>query len=212
MNNSRPAYPFTNDIEKLLDMLILNKEEFLKSYSYLTPEEYDNTVIKIGPVGSYKFVSNVLDVMRRQKSELVLRLAFNHLFDIGANSLKDVSYDHIRENVPGNALMTDEFARDIVVYAKHISRLPFVEMMVWFSRNIEYDVGDNKPSYQRLDEIAYNAINLSVADPVVNQMPSETLRHLRYDIDLTDEEIEHFGYGYVLDCDVDNEDKCDDER
>ena len=147
---------FVNDVEKLLDMLTLNKEEFLKSYSYLTPEEYDNTVTRVGPIGSYKFVSNILDVMRRQKSELVLRMAFNHLFDIGANSLKDVSYDYIRENVSGNALRTDAFAQDIVVYAKHLSRLPFIEMAVWFSRNIEYDVGDNKPSYKRLEEIANN--------------------------------------------------------
>lgn len=205
MNNNKPAHPFTNDVDKLLDMLILNKEEFLKSYSYLSPEEYDATLVRTGPIGSYKFVSYILDAMRMQKSELVLRMAFNHLFDIGADSLKDVSYDYIRENVSGNALMTDEFAQDIVVYAKHLSRLPFVEMMVWFSRKIEYDVGDNKPSYQRLEEIAHNAINLSVADPVVNEMPSETLRHLRYDVELTDEEIEHFGYGYVLDCDEDRE-------
>lgn len=212
MNNNKHAYPFDRDVDKLLDMLILNKEEFLRSYSYLSPEEYDVTLIRTGPIGSYKFVSNILDEMRREKSEIVLRVAFNHLFEIGANSLRDVSYDYIREKVSGNALMTDEFAQDIVVYAKHLSRLPFVETMVWFSRNLEYDVGDNKPSYQRLDEIADNAIRLSVADPVVNEMPSETLRHLRYDIDLTDEEIEHFGYGYVLDCDVDNEDESDDER
>lgn len=204
MNTNKPAH-FANDVDKLLDMLILNKEEFLKSYSYLSPEDYDATLIKTGPIGSYKFVSNILDVMRRQKSELVLRLAFTHLFDIGASSLKDVSYDDIAENVSGNALMTDEFARDIVVYAKHISRLPFVEMIVWFSRNVAYDVGDNNPSYQRLEEIADNAINLSVEDPVHNEMPSETLKHLRYDVDLTDEEIEHFGYGYVLDCDEDRE-------
>lgn len=210
--NNKHVYPFDRDVDKLLDMLILNKEEFLRSYSYLSPEEYDMTLIRTGPIGSYKFVSNVLDEMRREKSELVLRVAFNHLFEIGANSLRDVSYDYIRENVSGNALMTDEFAQDIVVYAKHLSRLPFVEMMVWFSRNLEYDVGDNKPSYRRLDEIADNAIRLSVADPVINEMPSETLRHLRYDIDLTDEEIEHFGYGYVLDCDADNEDENNDER
>lgn len=206
-----PAH-FGDDVDKLLDMLISTKEEFLKSYSYLTPGEYDITVMRTGPIGSYKFVSNILDVMRRQKSELVLRMAFNHLFDIGADSLKDVSYDYIRESVSGNALMTDAFAQDIVVYAKHLSRLPFVEMMVWFSRNIAYDVGDNKPSYQRLEEIANEAIRFSVADPVVNEMPSETLEHLRYDIGLEDEEIEHFGYGYVLDCDVDNENESDDER
>ena len=208
MNNNKPAYPFTNDVEKLLDMLILNKEEFLKSYSYLTPEEYDNTVFKIGPVGSYKFIDAILNAMRRE-NEMVLRLAIVHLTAVGADTLKKVSYDEIRENAEGNALMTADFVQDIVIYAKHLSRLPFVEMMVWFLRNLEYDVGDNKPSYKRLDKIANNAINLSVADPVVNEMPSETLRHLRYDIELTDEEIEHFGYGYVLDCD---EDGSDDER
>ena len=211
MNNAKPACPFTNDVDKLLDMLILNKEEFLKSYSYLSPEEYDNTVTKIGPVGSYKFIDAILSAMKRE-NELALRLAIVHLVDVGVDVFKEVSYDEIRDNVRGNALIADNFAKDIAVYAKHLSRLPAIDMFVWMSRNLEYDVGDNKPSYQRLDKIANNAINLSVADPVANEMPSETLEHLRYDIGLTDEEIEHFGYGYVLDCDVDNEDESYDER
>ena len=212
MNIPKQPPHVADDVDKLLDMLILKKEEFLKSYSYLTPEEYDATIMKTGPIGSYKFVANILNVMRRQKSEIVLRMALNHLFEIGTNSLKDVSYDYIRENVSGNAFMTDEFARDIVIYAKHLSRLPFVEMTVWFSRNVAYDVGDNKPSYERLDEIANEAVAATVADSVTNEMPSETLWHLRYNIGLTDEEIEHFGYGYVLDCDVDNENENDDEK
>lgn len=195
---------FVNDVEKLLDMLTLNKEEFLKSYSYLTSEEYDNTVTKIGPVGSYKFIDAILSAMKRE-NELALRLAIVHLVDVGVDVFKEVSYDEIRGNIHGNALMTDDFAKSIAIYAKHLSRLPAIDMFVWMSRNLEYDVGDNKPSYRRLDEIADNAIRLSVADPVVNEMPSETLRHLRYDIDLTDEEIEHFGYGYVLDCDEERE-------
>ena len=211
MNNNKPAYPFTNDIEKLLDMLILNKEEFLKSYSYLSPEEYDNTVTKIGPVGSYKFIDAILSAMKRE-NELALRLAIVHLVDVGVDVFKTVSYDEIRDNVRGNALIADNFAKDIAIYAKHLSRLPAINMFVWMSRNLEYDVGDNKPSYKRLEEIANNAINLSVADPVINEMPSETLDHLRNNIGLTDDEIEHFGYGYVLDCDVDNEDENDDER
>ena len=208
MNTNKPAYPFTSDVDKLLDMLTLNKEEFLLSYSYLTPEEYDSTVAKIGPVGSYKFIDAILSAMMRE-NEMVLRLAIVHLTAVGADTLKKISYEEIRENAEGNALMTADFVQDIVIYAKHLSRLPVCDMYVWMSRNIEYDVGDNKPSYKRLEKIADNAINLSVADPVVNEMPSETLRHLRYDIELTDEEIEHFGYGYVLDCD---EDESDDER
>ena len=34
---------FYDDAEKMADFRILSKEEFLKSYSYLTEQEYDNT-------------------------------------------------------------------------------------------------------------------------------------------------------------------------
>ena len=34
---------FTDDEEKMIDFFILTKQEFLKSYSYLTELEYDLT-------------------------------------------------------------------------------------------------------------------------------------------------------------------------
>lgn len=38
------AKSFSDDPDKLLDLLLLNKEEFLKSYSYITEEDYNATV------------------------------------------------------------------------------------------------------------------------------------------------------------------------
>lgn len=38
---------FTTDKEKMVDFFILSKEEFLASYSYLTIEEYEETVRKV---------------------------------------------------------------------------------------------------------------------------------------------------------------------
>lgn len=35
---------FIDDQEKIEDILLLNKNEFLQSYSYLTEEEYNNTL------------------------------------------------------------------------------------------------------------------------------------------------------------------------
>ena len=35
---------FITDTEKMRDFKTLSKEEFLESYSYLTEEEYDNTM------------------------------------------------------------------------------------------------------------------------------------------------------------------------
>ncbi len=43
MITCRP-YTFIKDTEKMKDFLKLNKEDFLKSYSYLLEEEYDATV------------------------------------------------------------------------------------------------------------------------------------------------------------------------
>lgn len=45
---------FIDDNEKYIDFLNLSKEEFLKMYSYLTEEEYNNTMIN--------WVNDVLDI------------------------------------------------------------------------------------------------------------------------------------------------------
>jgi len=38
------TYNFLDDDDKMKDILILSKEEFLSSYSYLTEQEYDETL------------------------------------------------------------------------------------------------------------------------------------------------------------------------
>ena len=38
---------FTDDVEKMKDFHLLSKERFLKSYSYLTEEEYNITLKKV---------------------------------------------------------------------------------------------------------------------------------------------------------------------
>lgn len=40
-------HDFCDDAEKMADFKTLSKEEFLKSYSYLTEEEYDATAKKV---------------------------------------------------------------------------------------------------------------------------------------------------------------------
>ena len=44
MKNTYENADFLNDAEKMRDFYLLSKEDFLFSYSYLTEEEYDNTV------------------------------------------------------------------------------------------------------------------------------------------------------------------------
>lgn len=55
---------FITDGDKLVDLFKLSKEEFLKSYSYLTEDDYDQTIAKIEeflnrqelrPAGAYPY-------------------------------------------------------------------------------------------------------------------------------------------------------------
>lgn len=41
------AETFHNDINKVADMLLIGKDEFLKSYSYLSEEDYNITINQI---------------------------------------------------------------------------------------------------------------------------------------------------------------------
>ena len=47
MTKQRNPLSFANDEEKMVDFLLLTKEEFLQSYSYLTEEEYDATEAEV---------------------------------------------------------------------------------------------------------------------------------------------------------------------
>ena len=57
--------PFDNDVEKMLDFMELSKEDFLKSYSYLSEEDYEATkkVALASAQDTYKEVT-VRDILR----------------------------------------------------------------------------------------------------------------------------------------------------
>lgn len=40
-------HDFLDDEEKMVDFLLLNKDEFLRSYSYMTEEEWDMTYDRV---------------------------------------------------------------------------------------------------------------------------------------------------------------------
>jgi hypothetical protein len=57
MKQVRP-YTYIKDKEKMKDFLKLNKEDFLKSYSYLYEEEYDATV--------WEYIKHTRNAYKRQ--------------------------------------------------------------------------------------------------------------------------------------------------
>lgn len=190
---------FINDIEKLLDMKEMTKEDFLASYSCLTGQEYDNTLIRVNGMGgfdSYKFSSLCFSLLRR--NEVAFRMAISELICKGINFFENISYDDIRENSAENGLMTKEFVIDLETMAKHLSRLNHVHLLNYVSHNVEYDVGDTEfLSYYRYKEIAERACDVATSDAFEYGEISAGLEVLK-EIGLTDDEIESLGYGWAL--------------
>ena len=53
---------FISDGEKLVDLFILTKDEFLNSYSYLKEEDYDATINKIK-----EEIDKLLELLKEEK-------------------------------------------------------------------------------------------------------------------------------------------------
>lgn len=69
---------FVGDEEKMVDFKKLSKEEFLKSYSYLTEEEYDNTAEILAP--NMKLI-NAMGVLPKGTNTVVIDTFGNLLYD-----------------------------------------------------------------------------------------------------------------------------------
>lgn len=67
---------FIDDEEKMRDFLILSKDQFLESYSYLTEEEYDNTarLVKVDNWPVRIVVNGSLEYYARLTTEQINKL------------------------------------------------------------------------------------------------------------------------------------------
>ena len=95
---------FLSDIDKMYDLLIISKEEFLQSYSYMTEAEYDLTLSLIMPTSkelqaNEDQISTMADLCREAENLYIEELngratAWNVL----GSQLKEAIYDFVRNN------------------------------------------------------------------------------------------------------------------
>lgn len=137
---------FINDYEKLLDMRIMSKEEFLASYSYLTEEEYDATTAVVetqNGLHSYKMSEHILNLVRK-KDELMFRMAISHLMDVGIRHLTDENVEATCEEIVKEddrlSFMTNRYKCDLVRMAAQLARIDHIHLLVYIQRNVEYAV------------------------------------------------------------------------
>ena len=102
-NNSHNANPkdFLWDLDKVYDLLTIGKEEFLKSYLYVSEEEYDLTLQAIKPKddkveGNEEQISNMADLCRNAENLYIEELNNRSTdWNVTGSSLKDAIYNYI---------------------------------------------------------------------------------------------------------------------
>lgn len=148
---------------------------------------------------SEKIIRNI-----RSRHEIMFRMAVSHLMDVGIRNLTEEAVKAICEEIKkeddSNSFMTNDFKCDLVQLAGELAKIDHVHLLVYISRHVSFDVGDYKPSYERMGELLRNC-----AIYIVDQTSSEPYYALSHGCDFEENELEFVGMGDLIPKDADNE-------
>ena len=92
---------------------------------------------------NYKETKNQLDEIRN-RDEIIFRMAISHLMDVGIRHLTEENVtetcDAIMREDDSWAFMSNSFQCKIVKTAGELAKLDHIHLLVYISREVEYDV------------------------------------------------------------------------
>lgn len=98
----------------------------------------------------------------RSKNMLMFQMAISHLMDVGIRNLTPESIETtcaaIMQEDDRNHIMSSKFQCALIRMAGELAQIDHIHLLTYISRNVVYDVGDGKLSYDRLDELLRNCI------------------------------------------------------
>lgn len=105
--------------------------------------------------------------LRYCHGEAMFRMAVSHLMDVGVRNLTDEAVEstcvEIMQEDDSRSFMTNEFKCELIRLAGKLAKIDHIHLLVYISRNVAYDVGDNKLPYDRLDELLRYSVDHLVA-------------------------------------------------
>ena len=155
-------------------------------------------------MNNYAESKQKLDTIRN-RDEMLFRMAISHLMDVGIRHLTDENIAEtcaeIMKEDDTHSFMTNEYKCTLVKTAGELAKIDHIHLLNYISKEVYYDVGDNKISYNRACDLleAY----MEWLDDDIAEV-SDTLEAFRF-IGFTDNEIEELGYGYLLDIEEEEE-------
>ena len=145
---------------------------------------------------TYKESARKLNELRRA-NEVIFRMAVSHLMDCGIRHLTEENIketcDAIMQEDDSKAFMTNEFKCELIRIAGELAKIDHIHLLVYISREVYYDVGDTKVSYQRALELVEDCMTWMSYE----WSNAEACRNFT-EIGFTEDEFIEFGYRDLL--------------
>ena len=157
-------------------------------------------------MSNYAESKKKLDEIRDKYGEPMFRMAISHLMDVGTRNLTEElvkeTCEKIMQEDDSKAFMTNEFKCELIRAAYELAQIQQIDLLVYIQREIYYDIFDDMPSYDRAIQLLKGCMyNIEQWNDCRNEL---TLGEFE-DIGFEDEELEAFGFGYVLDLRGEND-------
>lgn len=144
---------------------------------------------------TYKESKKKLDTLRSE-NEMMFRMAISHLMDVGFRHLTEenitATCEAIMQEDDSRAFMTNEFKCELIKMAGELAKINHIDLLVYISREIFYDVGDDKVSYHRAIELLEDCMTWMSYE----WSNSEACRNFT-EIGFSENELIEFGYGFL---------------
>ena len=133
----------------------------------------------------------------RNKNEVMFRMAVSHLLDCGVRNLTDENIKEacaaIMQEDDSKAFMTNEFKCELVKMAGELAKIDHIHLLVYISREVYYDVGDDRIDYQRAIELVEDCMTWMSYE----WSDIEACRNFT-EIGFSEDELIEFGYKRLL--------------
>lgn len=139
------------------------------------------------------------EAIRNKVGEMMFRMAISHLMDVGIRHLTEETVEEtckeIMQKDDSKAFMTNGFQCNLVRTAYELAQISHTDLLVYIQREVVYDIFDGMPSYERAIELLKKCMyDIEQRESCEN----EWTRCAFEDIGFDEDEMEQFGFGYLL--------------
>ena len=93
---------------------------------------------------TFKTIEQNINSIRRNYGEITFRMAISHLMDVGMRNLTpelvNEAKNEIMKKDDSKMFVTNELLCDVVECAGELAKIDEIYLLVYISRNVEYDV------------------------------------------------------------------------